>query len=134
MSMGPDKVITEARARVIWGESLTEVQEFLRANGVSGEDAQRWLRDFELERNRELRRIGLRNTVVGALLAGSAGVALYYAWTVASATLGIVKVLAVVLLAGLYGLWLLVKGIVYLVRPQMEHRSIPDIVQSDPIE
>lgn len=134
MSMGPDKVITEARARVIWGESLAEVHEFLITNGVSAEDAQRWLRGFESERNRELRRIGLRNTVVGALLTGSAGVTLYFAWTVASATLGIVKVLAVVLLAGLYGLWLLVKGIVYLVRPQMEQRSIPDIIQSDPVE
>jgi hypothetical protein len=40
----------------------------------------------------------------------------------------------VVLLAGLYGFWKLIKGIVYLLRPQSEHKSIPDIDQSDLIE
>jgi hypothetical protein len=38
----------------------------------------------------------------------------------------ITRASGVVLLAGLYGLWKLVKGVIYLVRPQSEHKSIPD--------
>lgn len=134
MSPSADKIIAEARARVIWGESALSVREFLIANGISAEVAQARVKEFELERNQELRRIGLRNVLVGVLLTGSAGVTLYLAFALASATSGIIKALALVLLAGFYGLWKLVKGVAYLVRPRAEHRSIPDLAQSDLIE
>lgn len=134
MNTSAEKTMSEARARVMWGDPPLTVRDFLLANGVSEEVALARLKEFELERSRELRRIGLRNVLVGGLLTGAAGVTLFYAWTAASATSGIIKALAVVLLAGLYGLWKLVKGIIYLVRPQAEHRSIPDIVQSDLLE
>ena len=42
---------------------------------------------------------------------------------------GLALLLSVVLLAGIYGLSKLVKGLAYLVRPQSEHGSIPDIDQ-----
>jgi len=134
MSTSADKIISEARARVIWGEPALTVREFLISNGVSAEVAQARLKEFEIERNQELRRMGLRNVLVGGLLSGSAGLTLYFAFAMASATSGIIKALAVVLLAGLYGLWKLVKGVAYLVGPQAEHRSIPDLAQSDLIE
>ncbi len=88
----------------------------------------------ELEKSREVRRIGLRNVLVGGILAGAAGVALYVASAVASASSVIIGALAVVLMVGLYGLWRLVKGVVYLVRPQAEHRSVPEMTQSELIE
>ncbi len=134
MSTSADKVISEARARVIWGEPLLSVRDFLISNGVSAAVAEGKVREFELERNRELRRIGLRNLLVGSTLAGAAGITLYLAFALASAGSGIIKGLAVVLMAELYGLWKLGKGIAYLVRPQAEHRSIPDIEQRDLIE
>jgi hypothetical protein len=134
MSTTGDKVISEARARIIWGEPALTVREFLISNGVSAEVAQAKLTEFEFERSRELRRIGLRNVLVGGVLTGTAGVTLYLAFAMASATSGIIKALAVVLLAGLYGLWKLLKGLAYLIRPQAEQRSIPDIEQSELIE
>lgn len=134
MSTSADKIISEARARIIWGAAGRPVEEFLIANGISPEVAQAKLAEFELERRCELRRIGLRNVVIGSILTGAAGLALYVAFGVASATSGIVQALAVVLLAGLYGLWKLWKGVAYLVRPEAEHGSIPDIAQSDHIE
>jgi hypothetical protein len=134
MSTTGDKVISEARARIIWGEPALTVREFLISNGVSAEVAQAKLTEFEFERSRELRRIGLRNVLVGGVLTGTAGVTLYLAFAMASATSGIIKALAVVLLAGLYGLWKLLKGIAHLIRPQTEQRSVPDIEQSELIE
>src|SRR5882672_5942033 len=92
------------------------------------------LKEFELERSRELRKIGLRNVLIGLVLTGAAGATLYIALPLASGTSGIIKALAVVVLAGLYGLSKLVKGAVYHVRPQSEHKSIPDIGESDILE
>ncbi len=132
--MSADKVMAEARARIIWGEPVSSVREFLVSNGVSDPLADAKLKEFELERSQELRRIGLRNVLTGLVLTGAAGVTLYLGFRTASATSGIISALAVVLLAGVYGLWKLVKGARYLVRPQSEHKSIPDIVQSDPLE
>ncbi|HWW03254.1 MAG TPA: hypothetical protein VNZ64_26365 [Candidatus Acidoferrum sp.] len=132
--MDADKFMTEARARIVWGEPSSSVRDFLISNGVSDLVADAKLKEFELERRRELRGIGLRNLLIGIVLTGCAGITLYMALRMASASSGIIKALALVLLAGMYGLWKLVKGVVYLVRPQSEHKSIPDIVQSDLIE
>jgi hypothetical protein len=134
MSMSADKIIAEARARVIWGEPSLTVRDFLISNGVSVAVAEAKLKEFQSERTRELRRIGFRNVLIGSILTGAAGVTLYLSFAIANASSGIIKALAVVLLAGIYGLWKLVKGVVYLVRPQSEHGSIPDIAQSDLIE
>jgi hypothetical protein len=49
--MNPDKFISEARARIIWGEPSASVREFLVSNGVSGWVADAKLKEFELERN-----------------------------------------------------------------------------------
>jgi len=130
----PDKLISEARARIIWGESSLSVRDFLISNGISDMAADAKLKEFELERNTELRKIGLRNVLIGIALTAAAGTTLWIALLHASATSGIVKALALVLLVGCYGLWKLVNGIIYLVRPQSEHKSIPDIIESDIIE
>lgn len=131
--MNVDKLISEARARIIWGEPSLTVRDFLISNGVSDLVADAELKKFMLERNQEIRRIGVRNVLIGGLLTGAAAITLYIASPLASAS-GLMKALALVLLAGLYGFWKLLKGAVYLVRPQSEKKSIPDIVQSDLIE
>ena len=102
--MNADKFISEARARIIWGEPSPNVRDFLITNGVSDLVVDAKLKEFELERNRELRGIGLRNVMIGIVLAGAAGITLYLTLPIASAASGIIKALAVVLLAGLYGL------------------------------
>ena len=132
--MKADKFITEARARIIWGEPTLFVRDFLISNGISDLVAHAKLKEFELERSKELRKIGLRNVLIGLVLASAAGFTLYLELPTASDSSGIIKALALVLLAGLYGLSKLVTGTVYLVRPQSEHKSIPDIVDSDIIE
>lgn len=132
--MSAESIISEARARIIWGEPVSRVRDFLTSNGVSAAVAEARLKEFELERSQELRRLGLVNVLIGGILTGAASVTLYLWVPIATASSGIITGLAVVLLAGLYGLWKLVKGAALLVRPQSEHKSIPDIAQSDFIE
>ena len=131
----PDKIIVEARARIIWGDSILSVREFLTSNGFSETVAAAKIKEFMRERNTELRRMGTRNILIGVVLTGAGGITLYFALPIANGfTSGFNRGLAWVVLAVLYGLWKLVKGIVYLVRPQSEHKSIPDIVNSDIID
>jgi len=133
--MRADQVITEARARIIWGEASSSVREFLVSNGIESTVADTKLEEFNLERSRELRKIGLRNVLIGLLLTSAAGGTLYIAFPLASGIgSSFMRALGIVLLAGLYGLWKLVNGVIYLVRPQSEHKSIPDIGESDILE
>jgi hypothetical protein len=132
--MSQEKIMTEARARIIWGDSAASVREYLVSNGISNAVADAKLAEFNLERNHELRRMGFRNLVVGLLLTGASGVTLWIAMPHGAATSGIVRSLAFVLMSGCYGLWKLWTGIVYLILPQSEHKSIPDIEQSDNLE
>ncbi|HXD00599.1 MAG TPA: hypothetical protein VN048_14760 [Verrucomicrobiae bacterium] len=132
--MDPDKLITEARARIIWGEEISSVRDYLTSNGMSEMDANAKIQEFNLERNREIRGIGLRNTLIGAALFGGAAIGIYLFVTnghnhsgFGYGHHGYGGALGGLAIAGVYGLWKLMKGIIYLIRPQSEHESIPDI-------
>ncbi len=126
--MEPDKLISEARARLIWGEPALSVRAFLVSNGISDTVADAKVKEFSLARNREVRSIGIRNVLIGVVLTGAGGIGIYLLLHV------YVKALGVLVLAGLYGVWKLATGIIYLVRPQSERRSVPDIAKSDIID
>jgi hypothetical protein len=51
MRMRADKIISEARAKIIWGEESSAVREFLISNGVSVRVAEAKLKEFERERS-----------------------------------------------------------------------------------
>ena len=130
--MEHSKLFTEAKARIIWGESSSSVRDFLVASGISTSEADTKIGEFMVERNAELRKIGIRNVLIGTLLTVAGGATLYMVFPRAYAfSSGIVRSLAFVVIAVMIGLWKLVTGIVYLVRPRSEHKSIPDINESD---
>ena|SRR5579859_3954091 len=126
----PNNILSEARARIIWGESSSCVRDYLTSNGIPNADADAKIKEFNLERNAEIRRLGVRNIVIGVALIGTAGIMLYSLFAsshIPSLTVSSAKGYGIVVLAGVYGIWKLVNGIVCLVRPQSEHESIPDI-------
>jgi hypothetical protein len=132
--MDPGKLIIEARARIIWGEELSSVREFMISNGMSATDADIKIKEFNLERIREIRGIGLRNTLIGGTLVGGTGIGIYLCMTYGRSHGGLGygrhgygRALGFLVVAGAYGLWKLINGIIYLLRPQSEHKSIPDI-------
>ena len=74
----------------------------------------------------EIRKKGVKNTLIGAVLLGGSGSLIYYLLTRSemphfSTRAG--KGLGILMLGAGYGLWKLVNGIIYLVRPQSEHQS-----------
>jgi hypothetical protein len=134
--MEHDKVVSEARARIMWGDPALSVRDFLIANGVSDTVADAKIKEFLLERNKEVKSIGVRNTLTGLVLAGAAGSVLCWisAWILPPGSAGvyglggrgiIAGVIALVAIV-LYGVWKVVKGIICIVRPQAEHKSISE--------
>jgi hypothetical protein len=125
--MKPDTLITEARARIIWGDSPSSVREFLISNGMSGAEADIRIKEFNVERNTEIRRIGFRNILIGAPLLAVSGVAAYLIFSRIAGGYAIAKCFGFVVIGVMFGLWKLIVGIIYLVCPQTEHKSIPDL-------
>ena len=130
--MTADQAITEARARIIWGEASSSVRGFLVSNGIPDDDADTKIREFIAERSAEIRRLGIRSILIGVTLVVASGGLVAY-WVAAYGASILVgwqftrAAFTILVLIGLYGVWKLLRGVVYLVTPQSEHKSIPDI-------
>lgn len=134
--MTPDALRSEARARIIWGESSLSVHGFLTTNGLSDSDADVVIDQCIAERNLTIRRIGIKRTIIGSFLTLGACLFLYLSLKHADIqkmssmdARGFVMVAGLVAVGGFYGLWKLMDGITYLCRPQSEHKAIPDMLE-----
>jgi hypothetical protein len=122
--------MTEARARIIWGEAAASVRSYLTSKGLPDSEADAKIQEFTSERIAEIRSIGIRKTVVGAALTLGMGGFFYFDFKHPNFITGMVAAKGgaeIIAFAGIYGFWQLVNGIVYLLRPQSEGESIPDI-------
>ena len=70
--------LVEARAWILWGKPLEEVRLGLRAAGFDGERAEAVVQEVLAERAARFRRAGVRDVVLGALLALGCGVLLVW--------------------------------------------------------
>ena len=128
--MDTEKLITEARAKIIWGEDAESVRVFLTSNGMSGPEADEQIKTFNRERSREIRKMGIKNTLIGAVLTSVSGTWIYYLLTEPASDYWSNRSgrgLGILMLGAGYGLWKLVNGIIYLLRPQSEHQSISEL-------
>lgn len=129
--MNTDDLMVEARARIVWGDEPSSVRNFLISNGMSAMDADAKLRDLIRERNEEIRRLGVRDVLIGIALLGSAGI--FFSLFKFSQTPHMMfrtrgyGAVGLPVLMALYGLWRLITGLIRLIRPKSEHGSIPDI-------
>jgi hypothetical protein len=71
------QLISEARARIIWGEESSSVRSFLVSNGISEIDADAKIKEFNAERNNEIRKRAIRQILIGSILLVGAAVFLY---------------------------------------------------------
>ena len=123
----PEGVLNEARARIIWGDEPKTVRAYLVSRGLSQPDADATIKSLLAERNSEIRGIGLRNLLIGLAIVGVTGPLIYL--DLSPTHHGTVSVrsgkgLAMLGFLGLIGVWKLLKGIIYLLRPQSEHSSV----------
>jgi len=123
--MKPANILDQARAKLIWGESEDAVREFLTTHGFSSSEAEIQIAEFRAERHADIRKTGIKKIVIGSALTAAA--IAYFCTTKLGTNTHSAKGAAFILLGGLYGSWKLIDGIIYLVRPQSETKSITEI-------
>ncbi len=99
---------------------------------MSAVDAETKIKEFTLERNTEIRRLGIKNVLVGLALIGVAAIFFYglYARShMPHLSVRSAKGYGVLALGAFYGVWKLVNGIVCLLRPKSEHGSLSDMAE-----
>jgi hypothetical protein len=102
-----ENAIWEGRARIMWGEAPDAVAQWMRNQGVENRLVEETIRTCLKERDAEVRRRGLIQTLSGVGIVGAA-VAAYIAMI--STGYVVRPVFVMCLLAGLYGSWQLANG------------------------
>lgn len=132
--MKPDDPISQARAKIIWGEPTSSVRSFLISNGITDIEADAKIKELNQERNSEIRRIGVKKTLIGAALTLGAGMFFFFSVRHTHldamsfrAARGYVLMALVIAIVGFYGLSKLIDGIIYLARPQSIEKSISEM-------
>lgn len=132
--MSAENIITEARARILWGEESSSVRDYLTENGFSCTDADIKIAEMTRERNQQLRKIGMGDVLIGGLLVAVTGVCSYFLFMRPVHFKGTGRrfnwpllLSEYSLVLGVYGLWRLIRGVCYLIRPQAEHKSLSDL-------
>lgn len=129
--MKEPKDFDEARARILWGEPVEEVRQFLLSKDCSRIEADQWIAGFTAERRKEIRKTGIRKIAIGVLLLAMAvGCFFLFQEAVESRRGGRNAgggFLTMMLLGLVFGIGKLVDGVFYLLRPQLETKSISDL-------
>jgi hypothetical protein len=127
-------LFSEARARILWGEPSGSVRGFLIDNGIADLAADAAIKEFNAQRNLEIRRIGVKKSLIGAALTIGSGA--YFYWGFLHADIdemdsgsahGFVTIAIVIAVGGLYGFSKLIDGVWDLLRPQSEKKSISEL-------
>lgn len=119
-------LLIEARAKIIWGDPPESVHAYLTSNGMSQADADANIKRLMAERNREIRDIAFRNLLIGLALVSVAGFSAYL-FRPQPATVRHYKGIIFAAVMGMIGIWKLIQGIIYLVRPQFDQESVSEI-------
>ena len=125
----PDVILTNARAKITWGDSAASVRDYLIDHGVSAAEADAMIKQLVRERNADIRAIGIRRILIGAPLIF---ISILFIWYLINDEQTIYhrttyRGVGLFVLLGLYGLWKLIHGLIFLIRPQSDDESIADI-------
>jgi hypothetical protein len=121
--LDPERAISEARSKIMWGDDVKQVTMFLRGNGFTAEDAAQTIQHLIKERTATVRAEGARKIFkgVGLVLGAVVGVLIFlFIRFTPIYLLGVCAVCAV------YGLWTILKGIFMFVAPKAEGGDVAD--------
>ena len=121
--MATERFASAARARIIWGDSPEEAIEHLRTQGATAEEAKEAVESVGDERSQIIRQSARKKIVQGILLISVpfiAGAVFLFIRVVP------MKLFGLCIVAGLIGVWKLIRGILGTVRPDMIHGDLSD--------
>jgi hypothetical protein len=111
------QALHEARAKMLWGDSFDEVFKFLRMQGYSHAEASAAVTEMFQERVAIIRTNGIRKIVIGSIL-----ICIPVILFLVLLGMGFIfmRLLALPIMVGVYGVWLVVKGTLMLLAPKSE--------------
>lgn len=120
-----DKVETEARAKTYWGDSREEVTKFLMMNRFSAAEATEIAAEMFAERAATIRGAGLKKIVMGSLMVLFPIAS--WIFFIAVIHLIFIKIWALTLMVGLYGMYCLIKGLIMFFSPGSEPGDVSEM-------
>lgn len=121
--MDENQARTEARAKILWGDPPDEVLKFLRMQGLPADEAKAFLDALVAERSATIRSNGVKKIFLGIALVCVPIVSLIIFLMINYIPL---KIFAVTVMVGLYGLWQLLKGLMMFIAPKGEPGDVSD--------
>ena len=111
----------EARAKISWGDQPAAVIGYLRTQGFSREDASELVQELFQERVTVMRRRGITKIILGTAL-----ICLPFVTFFIFMLMGMIflKILAVTVMLGCWGLYMLIKGICMTVAPKSQSGDV----------
>jgi hypothetical protein len=114
-----DQVETEARAKTFWGDSREEVIKYIMMQGIPAAEATELASGIFAERAQIIRAAGVKKIVIGIPLILLPIVS--WIWCVAQfRMIPPVKIWALTVMGGLYGMYCLFKGLIMFFSPNSE--------------
>jgi hypothetical protein len=113
----------EARAKAMWGDTKDQITGYLLGQGFGYPEAQEIAEQLFKERASAVRANGIRKVIIGSGLVCVPIIALIIFLAIGVIPL---KLLAITVMIGLYGLWLVINGILMAVAPKSERGDVAD--------
>jgi len=119
----PTQAQHEAKAKIFWGDPPEAVIGYLLMQGFSHEEASSLVREMFRERAATVRANGIRKILTGIGLIAVPIVALIIFLSIGVIPL---KLFAVTVMVGLWGVWMLLNGIIMFLAPKSERGDLAD--------
>jgi len=121
--MNHEQALHEAKAKILWGDSPLQVKAYLASQGFSREEAYELVDELFSERAATIRGNGIMKIITGACL-----ICLPIAFSIVSMLIGILYLypFAATIMAGIWGMWQVIKGISMLVAPKSEEGDVSE--------
>ncbi len=113
----------EARAKVMWGDSPEQIVSYLMVQGFTHPEAMSLTDDLFRERTAEVRKTGIGKIIKGSLLMCVPVVAVIVCLAIG---FFIVKLVGAAILVGVYGAYLVIRGLLMALAPKSEKGDVTD--------
>lgn len=121
--MTTEKLIAQARAKIIWGESPDMVLAFLKTEGMGDQQSTALIELLANERKQIIQAHGKRNLIFGSALIC---VPIISYLTFHSVRIVPLKIFGTTVAIGAFGFWKASKGVFDLVRPDLQRGDLSD--------
>jgi len=123
-----DKLETEARAKIFWGDSPESVIAYLQTQGATPEEAKSITDSMQRERLESIKASGVKKMIGGGLLIAVPVAAYFFFVSLGRVPL---KLFGITIAVGAFGLWKFMDGTLNVFSPHLHRGGLGEVDQED---